>query len=126
MESAFRTLLTGSAVITAVCPAARISWGVIAQGKGLPAIALNVIGNTDGLTFKGPDGLWQGRVQVDCYGLLYDDARALAGKIITLLSGYKGGNFQGIFLDGRRDNDDPAAFGRPHRVSLDFKTKWRP
>jgi len=126
MEEQFRSLLTGSAAVTAIVPASRISWGVIAQGKPLPAIALNVISNQDGLTYKGPDGLWQGRVQVDCYGTDYGTTLALGETIIALLSGYKGGRFLGIFLDGRRDNYDPAAINRPHRVSLDFATKWRP
>lgn len=126
MEIALRTLLTSSAAITAVCPSARISWGVIAQGKGLPAIALNVISNADDMTYKGPDGLWHGRVQVDVYAADYGGALALASTVITLLSGYRGGNFLGIFLDSRRDNYDPDALDRPHRVSLDFATKWRP
>lgn len=126
MEKAFRSLLTGSAAVTALVPASRISWGVIAQGKPLPGVALNVISNRDGLTYKGPDDLWQGRVQVDIYDTDYGATLSLASEIIALLSGYRGGQFQGIFLDARRDHYDPAAINRPHRVSLDFATKWRP
>src|SRR6218665_2097348 len=104
MELALRALLTGSAAITAIAPSTRVSWGVLAQGSPLPALILNVISNTDGLTQQGPDGLWQGRVQVDCYGAKYAEALSLANAVIALLHGYRAGAFRGIFLDTRRDH----------------------
>ena len=126
MEKAFRALLTSSAAVTALVPASAIAFGVVPQGTKLPAVALHVISNRDGLTYKGPDGLWQGIVQVDCYGADYGATVTLADTITALLSGYRGGSFQGIFLNARRDTYDPAATPRAHRVSLDFATKWRP
>lgn len=125
MELAFRALLTGSTAVTALVPASRISWGIIAQGKGLPAIALNVISNRDGLTMQGPDGLWQGRVQVDCYGADYGAAVTLADTIIGLLHGHRAGAFRLIVLDSRRDHNEPGAVDRPFRIGLDFITNWR-
>ena len=63
---------------------------------------------------------------MDCYGTDYLATLTLAGAVTTLLNGYRGGQFLGIFLDSRRDSYDPDAVNRPHRVSLDFATKWRP
>lgn len=125
MEKDFRALLTGSTAVRTLVPASRISWGIIGQGKPLPAIALNVISNRDGLTMQGPDGLWRGRVQVDCYGATYGSAVALADTITGLLHGHRADAFRLILLDSRRDHHEPGAVDRPFRIGLDFITNWR-
>ena len=125
MRLAFRALLTGSAAITAHVPSDRISWGTHPQKAPYPGIVLNVIGNADGLTLKGPDGLWQGRVQVDCYAEDYSAVVTLSKAVINLLSGHKGGGFQGIFLAGQRDSHADEPVGRLYRISIDFRTHWR-
>lgn len=125
MEKALRALLTGSAAVTSLVPASRISWGVVAQGKPLPAIVLNVISNRDGLTMQGPDGLWRGRVQVDCYAMDYGATVALAAAVTGVLHGHRAGAFRLIVLDNRRDDHEAGAVGRPFRIGLDFITNWR-
>ena len=125
MEQEFRALLTSSAAVTALCPSSRIEWGILGQGKPLPAVRLNVISNSPGRTQQGPDGLWQGRVQVDVYGATYKAAKALADAISGLLDFHRSGGFRGIFLDARRDMTETAATDRPQRITLDFLTNWR-
>lgn len=125
MELAMRALLTGSAAISALAPSDRIVWGTLGQGKPLPAAVLNAISNNQGMTQQGPDGLWQGRVQIDCYGKTYADALELSDAVIALLNGYRDQNFRLIALDARRDHNEPGATDRPHRISLDFLTNWR-
>lgn len=125
MEREFRALMTGSTAVTALAPAARIVWGVLGQGRALPALVLNLIYNRDGLTMQGPDGLWRALVQVDCYGASYRDALALAEAVTGLLHGYRAGGFRLIVLERRRDLNDPGAADRPHRIGLDFIINWR-
>ena len=125
MEMAFRALLTGSASVTALVPSSRISWGMLGQGLGLPAIVLTVVSDREGHTLEGPDGLSMGRVQVDCYGVTYASAKGVARAVRALLDGYRGGSFRAIFHDATRDFTDANATDRPHRVSLDFLTNWR-
>lgn len=125
MQQAFRALLTGSAAVTALVPAARIEWGVLGQGRTLPAVRMFLISNIDGLTMQGPDGLWRGRVQVDVYAETYASAQAVAGAIISILHGHRAGAFRGIFLAARRDDYEANAADRPQRISLDFFTNWR-
>lgn len=125
MELEFRALLTGDAAITALVPAGQINWVSHPQGAPYPAIVLTVVDNAMDLTQQGPDGLWQGRVQVDCYAMEYGSARALADAVISLLNGYSGGGFQLIALDSQRGNNDTGGFDDLARISLDFLTNWR-
>lgn len=125
METGFRALLTSSAEVSALAPADRIVWGMLGQGKALPAAVLNAVSNNQGMTQQGPDGLWQGRVQVDCYGLTYAAAKELADAVIKILNGYRDANFRLIVFDARRDHNETGATDRPHRISLDFLTNWR-
>lgn len=119
MQEELRSLLT------TVISAERIAWGRFTQDTPLPAVLLHLIGNADGMTMQGPDGLWRGRVQVDCYALTYGEAAVLARAVITLLRGYRGGGFRGIILTGQRDDNETVANDRPCCISMDFKTNWR-
>lgn len=126
MEEDFRAILTASAAVTALVPADRIDWGLVGQGKPLPYVRLSVISNRQGHTQQGPDGLWQGRVQVDVIASSYGEASTIATAITAQLDFYRGGRFRGIFLDFRRpDETQTAATDRPQRIILDFLTNWR-
>ena len=125
MEEQFWALLTGSAAVTALVPATRIVWGVMPQGSALPGIVMHVIGNQDQPHLSDTDGLWRGRVQVDCYGLTYASAKLTARAVIGALNGHADTNFRGVFLDAHRDDHETGATDRPFRVSLDFITHWR-
>lgn len=125
MQQDFRALLTGSAEVAALAPAQAIAWGAPMQGTRPPAIALHLIDNADGMTMQGPNGLWQGRVQVDVYALSYGETRAVADAVIAALHGFRGGGFRGIFLAQQRDHHETGAVDRPFRISIDFMTHWR-
>lgn len=112
-------------LLTSVISAERIAWGRFPQDTPLPAVLLHLIDDADGMTMQGPDGLWRGRVQVDCYALAYDEADALARAVIAQLRGYRGGGFRGIILKGQRDDNETGASDRPYCISIDFQTNWR-
>lgn len=120
MEEAFRALLTGAAGVTAITP--RIDWGAARQGGVYPLVVLNTVGGENGHTLDGPDGIFDGRVQVDCYGATMGEAVALSRAVHAAVDGHDADGFQGVFHAGRRTGreggTDEAA--RPYRVSLDY------
>lgn len=126
METQLRALLTGSAAVTALAPAARINWGAHPQGKPLPYIVLAVVSEVPQHTLGGTVNLRQNRVQVDCYADSYAAAHGLAAAVIGALDGYRGGQFQGVFHAGTRDSREGGTneADRPYRRSLDFTTHW--
>ncbi|SIO36483.1 Protein of unknown function [Rhodovulum sp. ES.010] len=121
MEEEFRALLQ------AALAGVPVNWGAHPQGAGWPGVVLNVIGGAEGLTQQGPDGLFSGRVQADCYARRYSDAKALSRLVVAALDGHRGGGFRGVFRVATRDGRDDDANGgdRLFRVSLDFMTHWR-
>lgn len=127
MEEEFRALLTGSAAVTAIVPASRINWGAHPQGAALPGLVLNVIDDAEGLVMNGPNGLFQGRVQVDCYAETYKGSKQLSRVVHALLHGYRGGSFRLVSHDSSRDSREGGSneATRPYRVSMDFNTAWR-
>ena len=127
MEQQFRALLTGAGAVTAIAPAARINWGAHPQGAALPAIVLNMVDDAVSYTLADRTTLSQGRVQVDCYATSYAGAFGLAAAVLGVLSGHRGGQFQGVFHAGTRDSREGGTneADRPYRRSLDFLTYWR-
>lgn len=126
MEEAFRSILLGASGVTAIS-GSRISYGSATQGAALPYVVLHVIGDNEEHTYKGPDGLSQGRVQADCYGVTYAQAKLLSRAVRSALDGYRGGNFSGIFHASTRDQREGGTNEpeRPFYVQMDFLTKWR-
>lgn len=123
MELALRAMLVAA---PALPPKERINWGVHPQGTPLPALVLNVISDGDNsLHMQGTGGLWRGRVQIDCYGMVYADALKLSKAVITLLHGHRAGDFRLIQLDNRRDHHETGAADRPYRIGLDFIINYR-
>lgn len=125
MEEALKAALLASSGVTALC-GDRIDFGGNAQGAAYPRMVLWTIGDAEGMTLDGPDGLSVGRVQVDCYGLTYGDAKRLSRAVRATLDGYSGNGFQGVFLAGTRDTREGGAneAERPFRTSLDFITNF--
>lgn len=121
MEEQLRALLMGDAQLSALVPGP-IDWGARLQGSALPAVVMNVISDIPGYTQQGEDGLTATRVQIDVYALTYGDARIAGRRIRSILSGYSGGIFDSIFLDGARDGREAGTNDaeRYFRVSLDF------
>lgn len=127
METEFRALLTGSTAITALVPTARINFGSNPQGAGYPAIVLNVVSGTEGLVMNGPNGLFEGRMQVDCYGSTYASPKQVADAVRGLLHGYRDDSFrliQNVLTRDSREGGSNEA-DRPYRVGLDFSFAWR-
>ena len=91
-----------------------------------PYVVLWVVDAAEGLTQQGPDGLSIGRVQVDCYGGAYTEAKRLARAVIAALTGARQRGFQGVFHVGTRDSREGGSNEavRPYRCSLDFETFW--
>jgi len=126
MEEQLRAILLAASSVTDIV-GNRINWGSIPQGQNYPGVAMHVIDEISESTMTGPDGLLQGRVQIDCYALTYAQSKVLARAIIATLDGFRGGIFSGIFLASARDSRESGTneADRPFRVSLDFATNRR-
>ena len=100
-----RRLLAADAGVSALV-GDRIAWGV-AGGQGLqnPCVVLYLIDDLPDYHMLGPSGLASARVQVDCRGTSWTQAKAVGRAVQALLSGFKGtrGNivFQGVSSGGR-------------------------
>ena len=128
MEEQLRTALLASSGVTSLVPAARINWGTHPQGAGLPGLVLNTVSDAQGLHLKGRDGLFQGRVQVDCYAATYGGAKLLSRAVRAALHGYRGNGFRLIEEDGAADHGQEGGTNeaeRPFRVRIDFTFAWR-
>lgn len=124
MEEAIRALLKADATIAAHC-AGRVNFGAHLQGEPFPAIILNTVSDTEGLTLDGPDGLPSARLQVDCYAETYGAAKILSRDVRKLLNGYAGGAIQGVFYGASRDGRDETADGIAlFRISADFIVRF--
>lgn len=123
MEEAIRTRLLSTVALDGV----PVNWGAHPQGAALPGIVLTVVSAAEGLTLKGPDGLSQGRVQVDCYAATYGAARATARAVIAALYGWRSGQMRLVEHVATRDSREGGSneADRPYRTSLDFMTHWR-
>jgi hypothetical protein len=122
MEEDLYTLLTANLTI----PDQAIGWLTAPQGIPRPHIVLNVINDAEGLTMKGPNGLFEGIVQIDVYSLNRAEVKTVARTIRTLLHGHRDGGFRLIRHDRTRDTREGGGneAERPFRVSMDFFTAW--
>lgn len=122
MEEAFMALLLGDAAVK-LAFADRVNWVLKPQNadSGTYAVLQRVSGITD-YHSAGPSGYAQRRVQIDVYGTSYGAALKASRAIKHRLSGYRGGMFQGIFLDSERDllAADAGDVTRLFRVSSDY------
>lgn len=106
----------------------RIHWVRSPQSVASPRVVLYRIGGLRDMTMAGPSGLVSSRVQIDCIGLTYASAKAVARAAEARLSGYSGTtggiDFEGCFLIGERDVfEDGDTPDKLFRTSLDF-TVW--
>lgn len=126
MEEDFRTILLGNAAVVSLC-SERIYWGSRLQGSILPAVVMNVVADSQQHTMLGPNGLFEGRVQVDCYGETFGSTKIASRAVRDALDGYRGLGFSGIFHESTRDSREGGTneADRPYRTSLDFLTFWR-
>jgi hypothetical protein len=127
MEEALRALLTSSAAVTELVPAARIAWDSAPQGAGFPLIVLRVVSGFDEAHMQGPNGMTQARIQADCYALTPAAARAVSRAVRDCLHFYRGGDLLGVFHAGTRSGREGGSneAERPFYVGLDFTLTWR-
>lgn len=99
-------------------------WVRAPQKAKPPFLVLQRISGQRDYHSQGPSGLVTSRVQVDCYAATYTAAKTLARETTQALSGHRGDELQGVFLDGERDlpAEDAGAVNHLYRVSLDFIT----
>jgi len=127
MEFALATYLLGQTAISSLV-GDRIYWTQLPQGSGRPYILLSVVSSVPNVVFGGATGLVQSRVQFDCWGDGYYQAKNIARALDTLLNGKSllttgsgAIRFEGFFLEAERDgHDDVDAPDDLYRTSLDF------
>lgn len=127
MEEAFIHLLLSDASVQAVL-AQRINWTVGPQsGSAYPRATLQRASSQSDYHSQGSSKYRQVRVQMDIYGETFVSAQLAARAVKRRLSGYRGGIFQGIFLDSERDLPaaDAGDVTRLFRVSSDYIIHYR-
>ena len=123
-EALIAKLLTDSGVAALV--GTRIHPGVRPQGTALPTIVFNMISANPSYSDDGEDGIAEARIQLDCWGATYTDAKKTARAVKTALSGFGGTvnsvRFRYIALDLEHDMQETGADAAsyPFRTSLDF------
>lgn len=122
MEEQLVALLLNAAGVSALVSEESIQWGRSPQGTPPPYIVLQRIDGLRDYHMAGASGYVASRVQIDVYSEKYTTTKKAARAVIVALSGYRGGIFQGIFLDGERDLPaaDAGEVTNLFRASLDF------
>lgn len=132
MEEAFRALLLAYGPLAALIGGSSVVFGDALQQRTYPLITMLTVSGAEGMTMKGPDGLFDGRVQVDCYAASMAEAKRLGRQVVAALHGWRspansGARFIGIFHETTRDGREGGTndADRPFRTSLDFMIHWR-
>lgn len=68
-----------------------------------PYVVFSRVSGVRGYHNQGDDGLAASRVQIDVYADTYTSVHSTAASIISVLSGYRGGSIQAVFVDSQRD-----------------------
>lgn len=123
MEAALLAKLLASAGVTALT-STRINWSRRVQAEALPAIVLHRIDGQPDYHHAGASGLVVSRVQVDCYGLTYGSAKAVARAVeaaITAQTFTQGTiRFDVILIADERDSTFDENNTPIFRTSLDL------
>ncbi len=126
MEEALRTHLAANSGLVALV-AQRIQWDV---RETLPSLALHLIDAPADYHLKGASGLVQARVQMDCWGRTFIEAKAIGTAAVAALPTIRlvvdGIRFQGCtVLDTERGRfgDAPNIF---HRTRIDVRVSFSP
>ena len=113
LESKLYTLLSADAGVTALV-ALRTYPLVAPQGAEMPFIVYNRISSGRQYSLTGYSNLENPRMQVDCYGTTYSEAKALSEAVITAL--------RGATTFGTEQDDPRESFEEDEtfRISIDF------
>lgn len=125
MEEAIRSRLLATSGVTSLV-GSRVYWGSRPQGGTLPDIIIRNISGAPIYTDDGESGLAEARLEIDCYGETFGNAKSVARAVIVSLSaffGQVGGvTFQYILLDSERDFRDAGINADEYlfRTNMDF------
>jgi len=119
MEEALRAALLDASVVRDVVDD-RVDWGLRVEQLG--AVRLQLVSKVPFYTFVGRDGLTPYRVQADCLGRTYGEAKRIARAIEIAVQALGRPVFDACFVEAERDDQDAdAADNIVHRTSLDIR-----
>lgn len=102
----------------------RITWGRRDQGSALPAVVLHLVDGPRDYHLSGPSGLVASRVQADCWGATFGEAKILAKTLEAAVSGsrFTQGSirFDAILIADERDATFDESATALFRTSLDL------
>lgn len=126
MEEALRGHLAANNGLAQLVGAA-IQWAV---REGAPSVALHLIDALPDQTLKGPSGLVQARVQIDCWAATFLAAKAIGEAVRAAMpptqSVVDGVRFQScveIDLERTTAGEPPNLL---HRTRIDFRVSFSP
>lgn len=125
MEKALIQKLLDTAAVTALV-GERIEPGRRDQATALPAITLHTISDIPFYANDGEAGLARARVQIDCWGETYPDAKGVAGAVSDALSAFvgtvDGTVFQNVLKTAERDLEEGGGNAAEYlfRRQMDF------
>lgn len=125
MEQAIIARLLAAAGVAALV-GARVYPGALPQGESLPAAICNLISAAPSYSDDGEDGIREDRIQIDCWGSTWTDAKKTARAVVAALSAFDGTaggiRIRYIVLDREQDLQEAGANAAayPFRTSLDF------
>lgn len=119
IEDEIYSLLSGNSTITDLV-STRIYPQIREQEDGLPAITYQMISQIHDYDLGGNNGLVEARIQINCFAPTILAAAQLADIIKNCLSGFQGGDIQGIILD--ETNDLPSIEPENEQMNVYAKT----
>lgn len=124
MEEAFRAALLAYGGLAALV-GTRIDWGL--RSDPLPGIRLQVVSKIRIYTYRGPIGLTPYRIQADCFGVRYGDAKRVARAFEAAVHSLSRPTWDACFVEAERDDQEDDGTGKPvHRTSLDARIWYQP
>lgn len=128
MEEALIARLLATAAVTAIF-GTRITPVLRPQGEALPAATVQTVSGERRRHYQGHDELIGARVQIDCWGRNYAEAKTGARAVIAALADPFSSaitDIQGVFVDAERDGGEDASTQFIFRTSLDLLVWHRP
>lgn len=99
VEQGFVALLTANPNVVAAAPVGGFL-AQLPQDQALPSWSYTTVADPTDYTLKGPVGLSERRIQIDCYGNTGAETITLASAIDAVLSGYMGTLPDGTHVQG--------------------------
>lgn len=127
MQEALRAKLIADATVTSLVTS-RIYWVTRPQNSSMPAIVLQTISDGRPQHLKGFDDLRDTRVQVDCWGTTYAQAKAMAEAVINAAVPESAGNgiiFNRAMVDAVDDGGEVVGTAFAYRVRIDLIIWWQ-